>query len=70
MFNKTDGASNEQIHPTRPFANPEVAARKIMELAHAFEPVKDGRIYIEKISGLVRAQGHASGMLPNVPTEQ
>lgn len=34
-----------------PFADPEVAARKLMELAHAFEPVQDDRIYIEKING-------------------
>jgi hypothetical protein len=36
---------------SRPFADPEVAARKIVELANAFEPVQDGRIYIEKING-------------------
>ena len=41
---------NKFVQP-RPFANPEAAARKIMELAHAFEPIKDGRIYIEKING-------------------
>jgi hypothetical protein len=35
----------------RPFADPDVAARKIVELANAFEPVQDGRIYIEKING-------------------
>jgi hypothetical protein len=35
----------------RPFADPEVAARKLVELANAFEPVRDGRIYIEKING-------------------
>jgi len=34
----------------RPFADPEVAA-KIVELANAFEPLQDGRIYIEKING-------------------
>ena len=34
----------------RPFANPETAARKLVELANAFEPVQDGRIYIEKIN--------------------
>ena len=34
----------------RPFADPEAAARKIMELAHAFEPIQDGRIYIEAIN--------------------
>jgi hypothetical protein len=35
----------------RPFADPEAAARKLVELANAFEPVQDGRIYIEKING-------------------
>jgi hypothetical protein len=34
----------------RPFANPDAAARKLMELANAFEPVQDGRIYVEKIN--------------------
>lgn len=35
----------------RPFTDPEVAARKIIELANAFEPIQDGRIYIEVING-------------------
>jgi hypothetical protein len=35
----------------RPFAVPEAAARKLVELANAFEPIQDGRIYIEKING-------------------
>jgi hypothetical protein len=34
----------------RPHADPEIAARKLLELANAFEPVQDGRIYIEKIN--------------------
>ena len=33
------------------FADPDAAARTLMELANAFEPVQDGRIYIEKING-------------------
>jgi len=37
--------------PHRPLADPDAAARKLMELANAFEPVQDGRIYIEKING-------------------
>ena len=36
---------------SRPFADPDAAARKIIELANAFQPVQDGRIYIEKING-------------------
>lgn len=35
---------------SRPYADPEAAARKVMELAQAFEPIHDGRIYIEKIN--------------------
>ena len=35
----------------RPFADPEKAARRLMEHAHAFEPIQDGRIYIEKLNG-------------------
>ena len=33
------------------FAEPEKAARRLMQHAHAFEVVQDGRIYIEKING-------------------
>jgi hypothetical protein len=35
----------------RPFADPEIAARKLMEIANAVDPVQDGRIHIEKING-------------------
>ena len=34
----------------RPFADPEVAARKLLEIANSVEPVQDGRIFIEKIN--------------------
>jgi len=34
----------------RPFSDPEKAARRLMQHAHAFKPVQDGRIYIEKIN--------------------
>jgi hypothetical protein len=34
-----------------PLADPEKAARRILEHAHAFEPIQDSRIYIEKING-------------------
>ena len=34
----------------RPFADPDKAARRLLEHAHAFEPVQDGRIYIEKLN--------------------
>ena len=34
----------------RPYSDPETTARKLMELANAFEPIQDGRIYIEKLN--------------------
>ncbi|MET4388254.1 hypothetical protein ABIB73_004016 [Bradyrhizobium sp. F1.4.3] len=34
----------------RPFANPEVAARHLLQLASVIEPVQDGRVRIEKIN--------------------
>ena len=34
----------------RPFADPEVAARKIIEIANGVEAAQDGRIHIEKIN--------------------
>jgi hypothetical protein len=35
----------------RPHADPEKAARKILEIANGVEAVQDGRIHIEKING-------------------
>ncbi|WP_042001594.1 hypothetical protein [Streptomyces sp. AcH 505] len=32
------------------YANPEAAARKLVELAAGIAPVQDGRIYIEKLN--------------------
>ena len=34
-----------------PYADPEKAARRLMEHARAFEPIQDNRVYIEKING-------------------
>jgi hypothetical protein len=34
--------------------NPDAAAHKLMELANAFEPVQDGRIYIRGGRGTLR----------------
>jgi hypothetical protein len=33
------------------YADPDIAARKIVELANSVEPIQDGRIHIEKING-------------------
>jgi hypothetical protein len=36
---------------TKPYADPEVAMKKILEIASTVEPIQDGRIHIEKING-------------------
>jgi hypothetical protein len=42
----------------RPFTDPDAAARKLMEIANAIEPVQDGRLHIEKINlSFLRAGG-------------
>jgi hypothetical protein len=35
----------------RPFASPEAAAQKLMEISNAVEAVQDDRIFIEQING-------------------
>jgi hypothetical protein len=35
----------------RPYADPEAAMQKVLEIASTVEPVQDGRIHIEKING-------------------
>jgi hypothetical protein len=35
----------------RPYAAPQAAARKLIEIANSVEAVQDGRIYIELING-------------------
>ena len=34
----------------RPYADPDAAVRKLIEIACSIEPVQDGRIHIEKIN--------------------
>jgi hypothetical protein len=41
----------------RPFADPDVAARKIVEIANDVEAVQDGRIYIERVNAPFLAVG-------------
>lgn len=36
---------------SRPYVDPEAAARKLLEITNATEVVQDGRIHIEKING-------------------
>ena len=35
----------------RPYADPEKAARRLLEIASTIEPIQDGRIHVEKING-------------------
>ena len=42
----------------RPYADPEKAARKLLEIANATEAPQEGRIHIEKINGPVSSCLH------------
>jgi hypothetical protein len=44
----------------RPYADPEAAARKLIEIANSVEAVQNGRMFIELINGpfLFRAESH------------
>jgi hypothetical protein len=44
----------------RPFAEPEAAARKLIEIANSVEAVQDGRIFIELINGLMLFEHQAT----------
>jgi hypothetical protein len=44
----------------RLYADPEKAARRIVEIASTVEPVQDGRIYVEKINGPFRFKDKGS----------
>jgi hypothetical protein len=39
------------------FANPGLAARKLVEIANGVEPARDGRIYIERVNAPFLAAG-------------
>jgi hypothetical protein len=41
----------------RPYADPEKAARRLLEIANTIEPVQDGRIHIEKINAPFLKEG-------------
>ena len=45
---------------TRIYADPEKAARKLVEIASTIEPVQDGRIHIEKINAPFLYQARAT----------
>jgi hypothetical protein len=41
----------------RPFTDPDVAARKLIEIANGIEAMQDGRIYIERVNAPFLAAG-------------
>jgi len=41
---------NKYVQP-RPYADPDIAARKIVELANGLEPYMDSRLLVERING-------------------
>jgi hypothetical protein len=41
----------------RPFADPDAAARKVVEIANGVEAVQEGRIYIERVNEPFLAAG-------------
>jgi hypothetical protein len=51
-----------KLNTDRPYADPEEAARRILEIAKEVSPVQDGRIYVELINGpfLFRDRGSAA----------
>ncbi|MFK4622593.1 hypothetical protein [Bradyrhizobium diazoefficiens] len=49
----------KHIEP-RPFADPQAAARKLLELAAGIEPI-NGRIHIEKINGPFLSKNDCKG---------
>jgi hypothetical protein len=46
-----------KLGAARPFANPDLAARKMIEIANAVEAVQQGRIYIERVNAPFLAAG-------------
>ena len=41
----------------RPYADPDKAAKKLIEIASTIEPVQDGRLYIENVNAPFLAAG-------------
>ena len=51
------------VEPSQ-FADPDVAARKLVEIANGIEAVQDGRIYIELVNGAVPQSWRHAGPVP------
>ena len=53
----------------RPYADPDVAARKLIEIANTVEAVQDGRIHVEKINWpFLQAGGSADEYVAGLQT--
>ena len=53
----------------RPYADPEIAARKLIEIANTVEAVQDGRIHVEKINLVfLKAGGSADEYVAGLQT--
>ena len=50
---------NKFIKP-RPYADPEAAACKLLEIAASIEPIQDGRLFIEKLNAPMLYEHRAS----------
>jgi len=45
----------------QPFADPDAAARRIVEIANGVEAVQDGRVFIERVNEPFLAAGGSGG---------
>jgi hypothetical protein len=54
---KESGGSVKKFIADRPFADPDAAARKIVEIANDVDAVQNGRIYIERVNAPFLAAG-------------
>jgi hypothetical protein len=53
----------------RPYADPDVAARKLIEIANTVEAIQDGRIHVEKINRpFLQAGGSADEYVAGLQT--
>jgi hypothetical protein len=50
LTRRRDADASHEVGRAAPLADPEVAARKILQIANGVEVVQDGRIPIEKIN--------------------
>ena len=57
MISVAQARSMKKFVTDRPFADPDAAARKLIEIANGVEAVQDGRIYIERVNAPFLAVG-------------